>query len=208
MYPDVSMEEIAEALAKYIHTQKNKKCILMGYSMGGRIALYTACRYPEYFSGLILVSTTAGLKTERERNARNIHDNALADTLKGIGDNKEGFEEFLRQWYRQFVFSSLSTRQNLYESFVQHRLQNNPVALSTALRNLSVARPPNLWEELPAINIPVLVIVGKEDEKYCRLGEEMVSLLPQARLENIEACGHIPHLEQPEQFADILNRFL
>jgi 2-succinyl-6-hydroxy-2,4-cyclohexadiene-1-carboxylate synthase len=66
---------------------------LLGYSMGGRLALTIAVHYPDKVKSLILESATAGLKTESERQERIQSDNALADKIEA-----NGMEWFAEYW--------------------------------------------------------------------------------------------------------------
>ena len=123
-------------------------------------------------------------------------------------EGSAAFEAFLRRWYQQPLFSELSKQPNLLETLIQQRMKNNPPALSASLRALSVASQPDCWNELQQLGMPTLVVVGKNDEKYCRIGEEMARLLPDSTLKIIKESGHIPHIEQHERFVEILNDYL
>lgn len=54
-------------LLDYLHIEKAH---ILGYSMGGRLAITMACLYPEYVHSLLLENCTAGLKSENEREER------------------------------------------------------------------------------------------------------------------------------------------
>lgn len=203
-----SMSEIAAALIEYLDVNEIDTCTLMGYSMGGRIALYTALHYPHRFSRLVLVSTSPGLRTAQERSVRLEQDQQLQQELAKMGEGSPEFEAFLRCWYQQPLFSELSKQQALYEALVQRRMKNNPPALSESLHALSVASQPECWKELQQLAMPTLIVVGEKDEKYCRTSEEMVRLLPHSTLEIINKSGHIPHIEQHGRCVENLNNFL
>ncbi len=200
--------DIAAALIEYLDAGGIDTCTLIGYSMGGRIALYTALHYPHRISRLVLVSTSPGLRTEQERSSRLIQDKSLQQELAGMGEGSAEFEAFLRRWYQQPLFAELSKQPVLFESLVQQRIKNNPPALLESLHALGVASQPDCWKELQQLDMPTLVVVGEKDEKYCRIGEEMTALFPKGRLEIIEGCSHSPHVESPGQFTSVLNLFL
>jgi len=200
--------DIAAALIEYLDGSGIGTCTLIGYSMGGRIALHTALHYPNRISRLVLVSTSPGLRTEPERTSRFEQDQRLQQELADMGDESAEFEAFLRRWYQQPLFSELAKKPALLEPLIQCRMKNNPPALSASLRALSVASQPDCWKELQQLGMPTLVVVGKKDEKYCRIGNKMAALFPKGRLEIIEGCSHSPHVESPEQFIAIMNSFL
>jgi 2-succinyl-6-hydroxy-2,4-cyclohexadiene-1-carboxylate synthase len=84
------------------------RTIIAGYSMGGRLALYLALRYPERCAGLFLESASPGLENAGERAARRAADESKAGRLES-GD----FEAFLQDWYRQPLFAYLTRDENL-----------------------------------------------------------------------------------------------
>lgn len=75
--------------------QGDSPSFLAGYSMGGRIALYLALRFPNLFRKTVIISASPGLKTEEERQTRKESDERLALNIE------ENFESFLREWYSQ-----------------------------------------------------------------------------------------------------------
>src|SRR5699024_3377476 len=77
------------------------KCHLLGYSMGGRVALSFAQRHPEMVSCLILESASPGLKTESERIERKEKDAKLADNIL-----QNGLESFVDEWESLQMFST------------------------------------------------------------------------------------------------------
>jgi 2-succinyl-6-hydroxy-2,4-cyclohexadiene-1-carboxylate synthase len=200
--------EIADALIEYLDAGGIDTCTLIGYSMGGRIALHTALHYPHRITRLILVSTSPGLRTEQERTNRLEQDKQLQQELADMGEGSAEFEAFLRRWYQQTLFSELSKQPALFESIVQKRIKNNPPALSASLNALGVATQPDCWNDLSKLPMPTLVVVGEKDEKYWRIGNEISESLPKGRLEIIKGCSHSPHVESPEQFTAVLNLFL
>ena len=79
---DYTMQSAAQSLLTILDREEIKQCALVGYSMGGRLALYMALTQPEYFSKLILESALPGLKTEKEREARIESDVIVINRLK------------------------------------------------------------------------------------------------------------------------------
>jgi len=200
--------DIAAALIEYLDDNGIDTCTLIGYSMGGRIALYTALEYPHRFSRLALVSTSPGLRTAQERSSRLIQDKKLQQELAGMGEGSAEFEAFLRRWYQQPLFAELSKQPMLFEALAQRRMKNYPPALSVSLHALGVASQPDCWNDLCKLTMPTLVVAGEKDKKYCRIGKETARLLPDSKLKIIKESGHIPHIEQHGRFVEVLNHFL
>ncbi len=202
------MPEIAEALLAGLEARGVTQCALVGYSMGGRLALYLAVRYPQRFSCLLLESASPGLRTTSERQQRQVHDEALEEKLTALGEDDAAFAAFLRTWYRQPLFATISRRPGLYDALVQRRLQNHPPSLAASLRGVGIASQASLWEALSGLRLPTLLITGAADKKYCDINAAMAARMPVASHITMDGCGHIPHLERPDAFRTALALFL
>jgi len=203
-----TMQAMAEALVADLDRQGVKRCVLAGYSMGGRIALYTAVHYPEHFTSLILESASPGLETDAERLERQRADAALAQRLEGMEHNPAAFASFLEEWYRQPMFAGLARNRLKRAAVVRHRMRNTPAGLATALRGLGLGAQPSLWEALPDLHLPVLLLAGEADAKFVGIAERMAARLPQAELRVLAGCGHNAHEEKPQTVAHLFNAFL
>ena len=205
--PRYQMANIAAdivALLNLLDQQTDQPAHLLGYSMGGRLAIYLAVHYPKRFSSLILESASPGLKTEAEREERRQQDNALADRIE-----REGIEAFVDFWESLALWDSQKQLSpEIRANLRQQRLQNNPLGLANSLRGMGTGVQPSLWHKLPEITIPVLLLTGELDRKFCAIGEEMATLLPQAKHITISGSGHTIHLEKPTQYSQTVASFL
>lgn len=177
------------------------EAILLGYSLGGRIALYTA--FSGFFRALILESASPGLATGAERSIRRQSDHALAERIE-----REGVTAFIDYWEKLPLFASqhslpLETRATLR----QQRLNNRAIGLANSLRGVGTGAQPALHERLPTLTLPVLLLAGELDTKFCQIADQMAQSLPQASLHIVPGAGHTIHLEQPTLFAEFVNRF-
>ena len=177
------------------------QCYLMGYSMGGRLALYLALQFPDRFPKAVLESASPGLRTEAERLARKQHDAKLADRLEA------DFPEFLVDWYEQPLFRSFQQHPN-FEQLIQRRLKNRPSALAKSLRHLGTGAQSSLWNRLKIHQNPLLLLVGECDRKFISINQEMVNACKAAQLKIIPSTGHNIHVEDPQIFADCVRKFL
>lgn len=176
---------------------------LIGYSMGGRIALGAALAKPARIRRLVIISSTPGLETGVEQAARLRSDDALAERLE-----QGGLPRFLTTWYDQPLFASLRTRAALRDALVQRRRQGNAAALAAALRGLTVGRQPSLWTRLAELPMPVLMVAGRLDAKYAALLGRAAGLCQRGRLLMVPGAGHMPHLEHPDFLAPQVRAFL
>ena len=168
--------------------------ILLGYSMGGRIALYTALS--GFFRALILESASPGLADADERMRRRSSDEALAARLE-----REGVPAFVDYWEQLPLFASqqrLPAEQRA--ALHQQRLLNRADGLANSLRGVGTGAQPALHARLSQLAIPILLLAGELDDKYCAIARAMAQALPHARLEIIPDAGHTIHLEQPTAF--------
>ncbi|MEY6431132.1 2-succinyl-6-hydroxy-2,4-cyclohexadiene-1-carboxylate synthase [Thioalkalicoccus limnaeus] len=179
-----------------------ESCPLVGYSMGGRLALYLAVRFPTRFDRLVLVSASAGLAVGRERRLRVASDERLAQVLEA-----DGLDAFLSDWYRNPLFGTLSTHRDFAEILARRR-RNDAQELARSLRHLGIGRQPSLWRYLKSLPMPCLLLVGAGDPKFVRINREMARSIPEVRLEVLAGCGHALHLEDPAACAERLARFL
>ena len=176
---------------------------VMGYSMGGRIALYVAMQYRHGCGKLVIESATAGIVDEEERAKRKALDQGRAQEL---GQGK--FEEFVRTWYCQPVFQTLAKSPERLETAIRQRLFNDPLELSRALGGMSVGMQPSLWSRLPGLATPALLLAGEKDSKYVDIVQSMATLLPKGRMAIVPGAGHNIHLENPAQVADHVRTFV
>lgn len=96
-----SMEEQVEVLHELFKELHLSNFTLLGYSLGGRVALSYVANYPNKVNHLILESASPGLKTEQEREARRISDEKLADEIL-----QNGLQSFVEKWENIPLFES------------------------------------------------------------------------------------------------------
>jgi 2-succinyl-6-hydroxy-2,4-cyclohexadiene-1-carboxylate synthase len=170
------------------------EAILLGYSMGGRLALYLG--FSSYFRALILESASPGLASPTEREQRRASDERLAATIE-----RDGIAAFVPYWERLPLFASQrALPAEIRERLHKQRLQNRPEGLANSLRGMGTGVQPSLHERLPTLDLPVLLLAGELDPKFCAIAWQMCQALPRSSLEIIPGAGHTIHLEQPEQF--------
>lgn len=196
-----AIEPAARDLTAILDMLKLPAANLLGYSMGGRLALYTAFIYPSRINRLVLESASPGLKTESERQARIESDAALAQRIE-----TEGIEAFADYWTNLPLFATQSpeVRQRLHAQ----RLYNDPVGLANSLRGMGTGAQLPLWNALPLIETPTLLLCGALDAKFSAINAEMHTLMPRSTLVTAPDAGHTIHAEQPDRFQAEVLRFL
>lgn len=199
---DYSMAGCVELLANLLDVLNVRICTPIGYSMGGRMALYFAINNPDRCHALIIESASPGLRTEPERSDRRIHDNALAERLLN-----GPLDRFLSEWYSQPLFEP--TRKAMhFDELLQRRHRNRPDGLALSLKQMGTGAQPSLWDRLADLRIPTLLLTGERDGKFTRIAQEMAALLPNCSVVTIEIAGHTLHFEAPDCYIAAVRRFL
>lgn len=196
-----TFENIAGQIAELAGKLQTRPFHLVGYSMGGRLALYLALEYRELFRSAVIISSSPGLKTVAERAMRRDSDSRLAESITG------NFDSFLDKWYRLNLFEPLKNH-SLFPEILERRRKNNPEALAAALRQMSTGQQPSLWQKLNKNKLPIEFFVGEKDTKYVEIGRQMVNLCPYSELVIFPGCGHTLHIENRHLFLDRLITFL
>jgi 2-succinyl-6-hydroxy-2,4-cyclohexadiene-1-carboxylate synthase len=182
------------ACAAYVRALAGERFTLVGYSMGGRIALFTALSLPGLVERLVLVGASPGIADTAEREQRRLADASLADRLSSIG-----IEAFAREWGGQELFSGQPER--VAAAAHADRLRNTPEGLAAALRGLGTGVMPPLWDRLGSLATPVTLVVGERDAKFRAVAGRMAPMIPRSRVVVVAGAGHAVQLEAPEAVA-------
>ena len=170
---------------------------LVGYSMGGRIALHVALAAGDRVERLVLIGASPGIADEGERSARQRADEELAGEIE-----RSSIEEFARRWAQTPVLAGLPAA--ALDAAHADRLRSTPAGLARALRGLGTGALPSLWERLGELSIPVTLVVGERDSKFGAIAVEMARGMPEAEVVVAPGAGHAVHLEAPEAIARAL----
>jgi 2-succinyl-6-hydroxy-2,4-cyclohexadiene-1-carboxylate synthase len=170
--------------------------ILVGYSMGARMALHVALLHPHLVSQLVLISGTPGLATETERIARRNSDNELADRIEKIGTHA-----FIDEWLALPIFAGLTDSTNQKDN----RLRNSAKGLADSLRFAGTGTQESQWSHLHKLSMPVHLIVGETDAKFTAIANDMQPLLQSGDVTVVPNVGHTVHLENPTVVGKLLD---
>jgi 2-succinyl-6-hydroxy-2,4-cyclohexadiene-1-carboxylate synthase len=201
---DFTIQAAASSITHILSALGIRESHLWGYSMGGRTALFTALSYPEYFTSLILESASPGLKSEPEKAARRQADAVLA--ARAI---QQGIEAFVDYWEQIPLFASQSNvSPDKRERLRAQRLGNDPTGLANSLLYMGTGSQPSVWDQLPGLTLPTLIMTGSLDIKFEGIGQAMHSLIPNATHITIENAGHALSFERPEESSRIVRAFI
>ncbi|HEY5555970.1 2-succinyl-6-hydroxy-2,4-cyclohexadiene-1-carboxylate synthase [Acetobacterium sp.] len=199
-----SLNIMLKHLNKLIYELGLKRYSMLGYSMGGRIALAYALTYPKEIDKLILESASYGENGFLNRLKRRRNDLNLA---KSIEEN--GIEWFTQYWSDLSIFK---TQRKLPEAVIneikKRRLANSTLALSNTLKGTGQGKFPCLKNKIIKLYMPILYIGGEYDKKYEAVGKNFEELNRNIKHVVINGCGHNTHIEDASSFVKVLNEFL
>ncbi|HDS8275637.1 TPA: 2-succinyl-6-hydroxy-2,4-cyclohexadiene-1-carboxylate synthase [Klebsiella aerogenes] len=169
---------------------------LVGYSLGGRVAMNFACQPRAGLRGLIVEGGHPGLQDEASRQARLINDSAWAERFR-----REPLAQVFADWYQQPVFASLDAAQRA--SLVALRRRNNGATLAAMLEPTSLARQADLRPSLQACDFPFHYLCGERDAKFRAIAQALA-----ADTHIIHHAGHNAHRDNPEAVIACLAQIL
>jgi 2-succinyl-6-hydroxy-2,4-cyclohexadiene-1-carboxylate synthase len=196
--PAWSVEGCAEAILRWLDAEGIDRPHLLGYSMGGRIALRLAVEAPSRFGAVVVESASPGLETDSERAQRRRSDAELAARLR-----REPLERFIDDWYGQPLFATLAARADFTE-LRRRRLKQDPQGLARSLERMGVGTQQSLWPRLAQLRHPLQLAVGADDAKYRDIAARAAGLTPQLRVRVFAGAGHNVHVEEEQRFAEYL----
>jgi 2-succinyl-6-hydroxy-2,4-cyclohexadiene-1-carboxylate synthase len=199
-----TMAHAVEDLQALLHHLDIERTALVGYSLGGRVALHFALEAPELLWALVLESASPGIDDPMERDARFASDVQLAASIE-----RDGIEPFVDRWQAQPLFASQSSlpADALHEQRSQ-RLENSPLGLANSLRGMGAGAQDCLLPRLGEIDVPTYFLAGALDQRYAALAPAMAARVAGAEHYLIDGAGHTSHLEQPDAYGALVTDFL
>jgi 2-succinyl-6-hydroxy-2,4-cyclohexadiene-1-carboxylate synthase len=187
-----SLHECAQGLRISNNGNKN---ILLGYSLGGRMALHLLLQQPELWDAAIFVSTHPGIQDKNEKHQRQTRDHAWAKRFE-----MEPWDTLLQDWHAQDVFGGhrVERKEN----------QFNRQILSDVLRNWSLGAQDFLLPFLKDVAVPILWIAGEKDHRYSEQARSLSLKHPLSKVWISPNVAHRVPWEAPELFQNEVNQFL
>jgi 2-succinyl-6-hydroxy-2,4-cyclohexadiene-1-carboxylate synthase len=175
------------------------RCSIAGYSFGGRLALYLALKFPDKFDRVMLESTSPGLATEIDRQARSTTDRQIIDRLI-----TEDFSSFVKDWYQQEIFIGIEQHPN-FANLIQRRIiSNQPNILAKSLQYAGLGTQPYLGDQLKIHTHPISLIVGSLDRKFVNINQAIAKECSATTLTIFPNCSHNIYFQDPQSWIDFL----
>ena len=197
-------DRCADDLATLLDALDIERAAVLGYSMGGRMALQLAVAHPDRLRALVLESASPGIEDDAERAERAAADERLAADIE-----REGIAAFVERWERLPLWASQAALPHeLRDELRAQRLDNDPRALASSLRGAGAGVTRPLHDRLADVRAPTLLVAGALDAKYARLADRMAAAIPDGRTVIVPGAGHAVHLERPAEFVAAVVAFL
>ena len=188
---------VADRMAEVVSEVGDRETIVLGNGYGGFVALQMAIRHPSIAKKLILADCGAAFSEAGRDAFRNM---AAASKAKGLAAITD--VAMRRLFAPEFQAGHPDLMRDRREAF----LKTDPEVLQAACGQLAAL---DLRPELPKVTVPVLILVGEHDEATPPpMSHELAALLPDARLEILDGCAHVPQLQKPRVFLDAIADFL
>jgi pimeloyl-ACP methyl ester carboxylesterase len=185
-----SVKGLAKYVQQFIDHKGYDQIHLLGNSLGGHVGLVYILSHPEKIKTLTLTGSSG------------LFENAMGDSYPKRGD----YEYIKAKTAATFYDPAVATKELVDEVF---EITNNRIKVIKIIALAKSAIRHNLGEELGKIEVPTLLIWGKNDNVTPPfVGEEFHKLIPNSELAFIDKCGHAPMMEVPNEFNDILEKFL
>ena len=196
---EFSIELFVIDLLRLMEKLKIEKSILCGLSLGGYIALNAVLKHPDRFDGLILNDTQCIADTPEIKENRC---NAI------ISIKEKGVEQYADEIIKKlFAQETFTKNKNVVDAVKEMIISTQKQSLCNTLHALAERK--ETCDQLPEINIPVLIMVGKEDKiTPIAAAQQMHEKILNSKLEIIQQAGHLSNLENPTAFNTHLVNFL
>jgi 2-succinyl-6-hydroxy-2,4-cyclohexadiene-1-carboxylate synthase len=189
-----------------------EKPVLLGYSMGGRLAMEILLKAPDSFAAAVIVSAHPGLRSEAERESRLLNDHKWAERFRS-----DPWSSLMRDWNKQVVLAPPANPGSDFVSLCRDELAFNREKLAVALEHWSLGRQADLRLQLAQIKTPILFVSGEEDVKFTSLMLDWMSLLQakastktKANIKHavISGAGHRVPWDRPVAFWKVVDEYL
>ncbi|PSV58530.1 2-succinyl-6-hydroxy-2,4-cyclohexadiene-1-carboxylate synthase [Photobacterium sp. GB-3] len=200
---DIGFKQSYQAILKTLEHRGIQRFVLVGYSLGARLAMYLATQLSNEdttkrgprLQGIFLEGGHFGLPLS-DRAARLDNDKTWAARF-----SQQSLISVLNDWYQQTVFSSLNHDQR--QSLVAKRSDNLGQGVANMLLATSLSKQPLLLTPLQNLKLPVRYVCGEYDAKF-----RQIAMQSELSVEVIPDAGHNIHVEQPHAFTSALSAFI
>ncbi len=195
------LEQTMQAVALDHKLNSHFRFNVLGYSLGGRLAMVYASAYGDRIERLFLEGAHPGLVSEQARQERYQSDLHWASRFAG-----EPLTQVLHDWYQQSVFADLTGQQ--VAALIDQRTGVNGLLLAKAMMAFSLSKQPDYRRNLVRLRaekqLHIHYLHGSRDHKFAQLGQQLLAESAVDTVDSISQCGHNVHRQQPGAMAQLL----
>jgi 2-succinyl-6-hydroxy-2,4-cyclohexadiene-1-carboxylate synthase len=181
--------------------EDDRPTVLLGFEMGGRLALRCALERPESYAALVLLSTHPGRRSSAARAERADAERRLARRIERRGVEALTGARPGGDW-------SARLDAPLDEVVDRRRREQRAAGLAGALRGFGVGALAPVWHRMHELQMPALLVTGADDERHTRAAFWMNLALARSWARSIPHAGAAVHLEAPVQTTYFLRDWL
>ena len=177
-----------------------KKIHICSYSLGGRLSICFAAKYPDIVKSLFIESSSIGIENGEEKSVCNENDKKLSILINS------DYSKFIEKWEQNTLFKNQKER-NLKDFNYQRMIRNdhNPEQLSFSLRAFSKGSMPHMIHQYQKFSFPITIVNGKDDIKYIKEGRNMLKLNNNSKQYIVNNASHNVQIENKEYYLELLN---
>ncbi len=180
----------AKYIRDFIELQGYDKVILLGNSLGGHIALLTTKLYPEHIKALVITGSSG-----------------LYESAMGESYPKKGDYEYIKQKAENVFYDPAVATKEIVDDVYSTVNDRNKLIRTLAIAKSAIRH--NMSKDLPRMHTPTCIIWGKQDSVTPpEVAKDFHDLLPDSSLYWIDKCGHAAMMEHPQEFNEILYKWL
>jgi len=198
---------MADDIAGLLENLDLKDCAIVGFSLSGPVAFRLAYNFPDRVSRLVMVSSILPSAGQPRQKTESLTQKRELDllTIHGV----EGWADKVGLRSGPMVdnmFTRNPEAEDLWGKILQ---RHNPDFLRCMMAARAQTHPSENWRaKLSEISQPTLIIVGAQDERFLDASRYLQRHVATAKLEIISGAGHMVNLERPDEFSQVLLRFL
>ena len=192
---DYEMEELVDDAARLMQALEIRDCLFVGLSIGGIIAQGLAARYPELVRAMVISNTAAKIGTAEMWQQRIA---ALrAGGIEAIAD------DIMQRWFAKQFHADSPTELRGWRNMLTRTPLDGYIGCSAAIAAT------DFTGSTKTLTLPTLAIAGSEDGSTPpEVVRATADLIAGARFAQIDDAGHVPCIEQPQEYARLLNEFI
>lgn len=183
--------------AKSFNESVSSGSLLVGYSLGGRLAMHAVLENPHLYRGAIIISSHYGLRNLEERSARLQHDKKWAERFM-----QDEWKHLISDWNSQPVF-----REDIH-TFDREEKKFSRESLAHSLDVWSMGRQDYLKEQIEKLTVPILFIAGEQDIRYASLARTLNFSSTDSSVWIVKGAGHRVPWQQRSRFVKKISSFV